>query len=167
MLECLCTHWDAGLYRSGGSSETQTEGVEPDKVTEALQCNRFLAYIDMVMILQKSLKRLEAWAEACPCHWHLTRLNLNKKNRRKAKLIMRECKCSGRRAPELAAGCIGATIEEISNESWNLLVREWRGRLSEEDWEVVASDFQTAKDVLGTSLSNLISGFAYRGNCAG
>ena len=79
-------------------------------MTEAVRDASFWEYLGMLLRVARVIDRLEHWMEACPCHFKAPD-NSDPLYGNKAFRTRYSCPMAGRRAPELAAGCLDELVK--------------------------------------------------------
>ena len=79
-------------------------------MTEAVRDASFWEYLGMLLRVARVIDHLEHWMEACPCHFKAPD-NSDPLYGNKAFRTRYSCPMAGRRAPELAAGCLDELVK--------------------------------------------------------
>ena len=160
--------WDEGKYVEGYQQRESADdhdageggGVfSPAAITACLQSNFFCVYTTMIMSVLGIVEDLTAWFESCPCHEegadpdNESRLSRAVRQELQACGTDRFCPMKGKRAPQLAAGCLDETFEEIAIVCRGLVVKALRSnRVSPEDERLLWQDFEAARKYVQLAL---------------
>eukprot|EP00971_Amphidinium_carterae_P351392 6492089-Amphidinium_carterae.3 len=110
ILPTIRLTWSAQNFLSGPQLQSgQQVGKEESEfdarqMTTILEDHFFESYLDMVLSVHKTVGKLSAWAEQCPCHSH----SCGSRTRR--------CPLAGMMLPELVCGWMEATLAEVRNQ---------------------------------------------------
>ena len=142
--------WRPGLFGRYDSKPGADVDVSTEKITAAISCKWFWAFLRMCNELCSILLRLGQWAESCSCHSRLIRVSATspwKEHHRAAlfkKLVHRgskgkglafmwsHCPMSGRHAAELACGMLRELLDELFLFGAAAVLRYCQGLTTEE-----------------------------------
>ena len=135
--------WDEAKYLAGGDTDAATATVARG-VTAALASNLFCSYVCMVHSLHGVVASFEKWLESCPCHEHLQSdlKKLRRGERKRVAAILSDCPMKGKRAPELAAGSLEATLEKLENQLLQCFSEDQGRELSDDERSILTKDFE-------------------------
>ena len=148
--------WDEAKYLAGGDTDAATVARG---VTAALASNLFCSYVYMVHSLHGVVASFEKWLESCPCHEHLQSdlKQLRRGERKRVAAILSDCPMKGKRAPELAAGSLEATLEKLENQLLQCFSEDQGRELSDDERSILTKDFEYGRVYLRFALSTKLS----------
>ena len=172
--------WKRRTYLEGHSGADGNDLVADDDfsagaVTKCLADPLFLAYLKMVVEVDKVAEGIGSWSEGCPCHEAILAKISSPHKRRKviSKLCGTTgqnraggdgCRLAGKRAWEMALGKVQDVISESSSRGLRSLMREVRTSLTEAQWAIVAEDYAIAQTVISADFSQKLHfGISYNG----
>ena len=161
LLEALQKYWSSEKYmqnyqqrESAADNHDAEEGharFAAADLSATLGSGMFHVYLAMVMSLFNVVENLSSWFEGCLCHdWELKK-HRGKLARNSQKEIAQcgpyaFCPMKGKRAPELAAGCLQTTFDEIVQLRKRSLLESIRQHgLDSESERCVLSDFEAGR----------------------
>ena len=165
LLVAFEKHWNHDKYlhayhqRDGAGAEAD-EGVRfvAADLSAALGSSMFHAYIQMVMSLFNVVEDLSSWFEGCACHQAQLKRQKGKHTRSSRKEIelcgpYAFCPMKGKRAPELAAGCLNEVFSKLVNLGKTSLLKVIQVRkLGAEDEVLVMQDFEAGRSYIQLGL---------------
>ena len=167
LLSPLQKYWShekfSQSYQQRGRAADNDQGDEgggsfvAPELTSALQSAMFHVYATLVLSLFNVVEDLASWFEGCLCHEHQLKQPKNKTARVAHKEI-REfgpyafCPMKGKRAPELAAGCLGEVFDKLLSMRKVSLLKTMRGQLSQEDERIVMQDLESGRNYIQLGL---------------
>ena len=156
----LFKNFSGSLYEkrwNEGADEGPAARFVAADLTFALSSHMFHVYMQMVMSLFNIVGDLSSWFEGCACHNNLLK---KRRNIRSAKKELEQsgstCFCSmkGKRAPELAAGCLKTVFQQlVSLKQTSLLQLMHEKQLSQEDEMLVMQDFEAGRGYVQLGLA--------------
>ena len=167
LRSALQRFWDPTRFKSGRTDSERhsnrpqdTEPVDVDMVTKAINSTWFWAYSLMRFSLQCCIDSLYWWGEACPCHpkpviSRNTRYKDNLAVLRPLKGLLTmwtHCPMSGKRAPELVAGFLEQVLREISEMELLELFQSVGPVIYSDDLNSVLSDWEAGQFYIAAEL---------------
>ena len=128
----------------------QGDAVAIPEVERLVRSTFFEAYLTMIQTFSALILRLIAWAESCPCHWHLLTGGGSRAMRASTRRLLESCPMRGRRAPELAMNAFMDELTAFSQQGVLSLTLRFPSDLSEEDRSRVVQDFELGRSFLTT-----------------
>ena len=163
LLVAFEKHWNHDKYlhayqqRDGANADEGVRFVAAD-LSAALGSSMFHAYIQMVMSLFNVVEDLSSWFEGCACHQAQLKRHRGKHMRSSRKEIelcgpYAFCPMKGKRAPELAAGCLNDVFSKLVNLGKTSLLKVIQDRkLEGQDEALVMQDFEAGRSYLQLGL---------------
>ena len=132
------------------SSSSSSGDLSPSKITTVLADPLFHGYNQCLIKLGSIFKRLSRWMEGCPCHTTTMELCSQQHGRRVAKMFPRfgHCPLSGCHGPEIAAGSLSATLDQLVKMSTASVLASLPGDAGERCCMVITEDMQSARAYL-------------------
>ena len=148
LLHVVRQVWDAEKFsrKAGGTADDagDTEAsrqLSLEVVQQALSSDLFVAYSHAMLSIANAVLHLQNWAESCPCKRH------------SSDELKQTCPLKTRRAPELAAGALYASLKsELDVAHGGLLANETMVKLRDEQQQLVLVDFAAARQHIDLSL---------------
>ena len=161
----LRKHWSQASFSFHKSIPTDNGGDDDSHRIKIAQLDRvvksefFWRYAEMVSHIAVTLRRLEVWAEGCPCHYTVERvmsLPLESAtathDAEPSNLLAKCCPLRGKRSADLAQGRIFALLEALVQESSAKLALRC-SVLPPEELNTVMADFALARTHLHFTLT--------------
>ncbi|CAE7037690.1 unnamed protein product [Symbiodinium sp. CCMP2456] len=168
LLGALTQYWDAQKFvagyqqRESADDEQAGQGAAsfvPAALSKALESSLFHVYASMILSVLNIVDGLTAWFEGCACHEVFSDPHSKKKLSRLAEQefracgTQRTCPMKGKRAPELAAGCLDEVFLDLLNISRDSVLKCMRmHQLSSEEESVLWQDFESSRSFLQMGL---------------
>ena len=161
VLEALRFGWDMPKYLDGGSAASaQAQGaVAVQEVDRLVRCVFFESYLSMVQSFAKLALHLSAWAESCPCHWHLLTGGRAAAMQSAQRVLLESCPMRGRRGPELSMNVLMQEFAAFSNEGAVRLAQHFPADLPDEKRSSIVHDFELGRSHLTAVISMKTSHF--------
>ena len=157
MLGCV---WDPARYMRGHSGIDGQDNVADDSfsvkaITRAVNNKFLMALVRMLLALDSMVEKLGSWSEGCSCHENVL-LSERSDYKRQKKLrrlingsggptpVAGECRLKGKRAPAMASGKLHSFFAKITEISLSDLMQTVRWGLTEEEWQIIASEWSMA-----------------------
>ena len=145
--------WNEHFFVTGCMSDSlkRPEGTDfsPAFMSDVMKDNAFFAYLDMVLSWQGIVEALASWTEGCPCHGNALRDAGSAAARRKRLKEAYEepstCKMKGRRLPELIAGELHKTFQDLAASSLQQLCLHSQVYVPVTEWSKILDDFSIAR----------------------
>ena len=156
VLPALRLGWDKVAYLTGTAHGRGSNAAESAKsvdcVDKLVHSTWFDAYLLMLQSFSALIMRLLAWAESCPCHWHIL-------SGPASETLLEECPMRTRRAPELALNDFMEELTSFSQQSATRLAQELPSDLSDADRAQVLREFEMGRSYLTMVLTLKTSHF--------
>ena len=165
LLDALQKYWNHEAFLEGYRQEDRNHdnpeegpgfGFLASDLTAVLCSNQFHVYLEMVMALFNVVENLSSWFEGCACHEQHVKVRNRRAHSRKegAQLGLQvSCPMMGKRAPQLASGCLQDTFEELSSlHKASLLKRMSSRSLSPQEEALVMQDFEAGRNYISLGL---------------
>lgn len=167
------TSGDAAADAGDGAEQEEDEDMKVLKVgdiTSALRKPFWLAYSHMLLSLHDVANRISAWGSGCPCHgWLQPKPNAGPGVENHWDVYLREfvhdrgmrlqedgsgfsCPMAGKRAPELAAGCLIQVLTSTAEAKKPDVLIAAAG-LDRDIHDSVVTDFQTGVDFISLTVT--------------
>ena len=161
VLPALRYGWDKQKYLDGGDAASAAgEGaVSIDLVDKLVRCVFFESYLVMLRCFAKLTLHLTAWAESCPCHWHLMTGGQAAALGKSARRLLETCPMRCRRAPELAMNDFLQEMAAFSSQGANGLAQHFPLDLANEQRSQIVHDFELGRSYLTAVMSMKTSHF--------
>ena len=153
LLPVLRSTWDSQRFQNAddnGAGDVRAPAgaaaFNPDRLSQSLWSPKFAARFGLLGKLETFPEQLAGWAEDCPCHGAAC---ANMTQYKRCKLLKEHfsgvpvCPMAGKRAPELAVGCIAEVFDSLARQALTEVLLEVPLPLSAEVQAEVISDFQS------------------------
>ena len=175
VFKLLQACWDETKHKEGHSSQDGEDAVSSDSpfsassLTNVLRDPALPFLMQMVVAIDGLAVNLGSWAEGCACHEELlTSCKSDHHRRRKLARLLRKdtddvpvvggmCKMQGKRAPELAAGRLQATIADMFEAAQAEFLLTIHGAATGELAVRAAVDFHSARSHIESTLQHKLA----------
>ena len=149
--QALVWGWDEEIYLRGGEDagqESRQASAElARQVSSAVNDPVWWAWLAMLEVVCALIRRHIAWAESCPCHWHLL-----EGSRRgdyhippKLKELFQSCPMRGKRAAEVSSGDFLDIMKDLWAVSAAEVFRVVGREINDEDRTFIMQEFDRAR----------------------
>ena len=141
--------WDKARYLQDANARTAAVTAIVEEVDKAIGSSFFWAWLRVVDMLVRAIRKTTAWLEGCPCHWGLLRKSRNMANfPRAVRRRWMSCPMRGLRAPELSSGDLLFVAGIICDNSAVELLQGLPGDISAADRAALLAEFDAGRSHL-------------------
>ena len=140
--------WDEEVFlRGAGEESRRATGELAQQVSSAVNNPVWWAWLGMLEIVCTLIRRHIAYAESCPCHWHI--LEAARRGEFDIPIKVRElidrCPMRGRRAAEISTGEFLAIMRDLWAVSAAMVYRVMGREINDQDRRLVMQEFDRAR----------------------